>query len=47
MWFHLLLKVAGHPRNNPSAGGSFLVVERLEDDESWTTVATDADWDTK
>ncbi|XP_046412285.1 neutral ceramidase [Neodiprion fabricii] len=39
--------VAGHPRNNPMAGGSFLFIERLEDDESWKTVATDANWETK
>ncbi|XP_012268113.2 neutral ceramidase [Athalia rosae] len=39
--------VAGHPRNNPMAGGSFLFVERLGNDETWITVATDADWETK
>lgn len=46
-YFFYHSKVSGHPRNNPMAGGSFLTVERLEDDESWTTVATDADWETR
>lgn len=39
--------VAGHPRNNLMTDSSFLTVERLEDDEVWIPVATDADWETK
>ncbi|XP_071554309.1 neutral ceramidase isoform X2 [Temnothorax nylanderi] len=39
--------VAGHPRNNLMTDGTFLTVERLEDDEVWVPVATDADWETK
>ena len=26
---------------------TYLTVERLEEDETWTSVATDADWETK
>lgn len=39
--------VAGHPRNNLMTDSSFLTVERLEDDEIWLPIATDADWETK
>lgn len=28
-------------------GSTYLTVERLEEDETWTPVATDADWETK
>ena len=40
-------KVAGHPRNNLMTGKSYLTIEKLESDETWTPVATDADWETK
>lgn len=39
--------ISGHPRNNLMSEKTFLTVERLEDDEIWVPVATDADWDTK
>ncbi|XP_025992627.2 neutral ceramidase isoform X2 [Solenopsis invicta] len=39
--------VAGHPRNNLMTESTFLSVERLEDDEVWISIATDADWETK
>lgn len=39
--------VSGHPRNNLMTDSTFLTVERLEDDEVWAPVATDADWETK
>lgn len=39
--------VSGHPRNNLMTDNTFLSVERLEDDEVWVSVATDADWNTK
>ncbi|XP_014217171.1 neutral ceramidase isoform X2 [Copidosoma floridanum] len=39
--------ISGHPRNNLMTGNTFLTVERLEEDEIWTPVATDADWETK
>ncbi|KMQ94923.1 neutral ceramidase-like protein [Lasius niger] len=39
--------VAGHPRNNLMTDSTFLTVERLEDDEVWLPIATDADWETK
>lgn len=39
--------VAGHPRNNRMTESTFLTVERLEEDEVWIPVATDADWETK
>jgi len=42
-----LLQVAGHPRNNLMTDSTFLTVERLEDDEVWIPVATDADWETE
>jgi len=43
----LVLQVAGHPRNNLMTESTFLTVERLEDDEVWLPIATDADWETK
>lgn len=43
----VLLQVSGHPRNNLMTDNTFLSVERLEDDEVWVSIATDADWDTK
>lgn len=43
----LVLQVAGHPRNNLMTDSTFLTVERLEDDEVWLPIATDADWETK
>ncbi|KAM0726433.1 Neutral ceramidase [Formica fusca] len=39
--------VSGHPRNNLMTDSTFLTVERLEDDEVWLPIATDADWETK
>lgn len=39
--------VAGHPRNNLMTDSTFLTIERLEDDEVWLPIATDADWETK
>uniref|UniRef100_A0ABD2WI80 Neutral ceramidase n=1 Tax=Trichogramma kaykai TaxID=54128 RepID=A0ABD2WI80_9HYME len=39
--------ISGHPRNNFMTGSSYLAVEKLEADETWTVVATDADWETK
>lgn len=39
--------IAGHPRNNFMTGSTYLTVERLEENETWTSVATDADWETK
>ncbi|MFK0179747.1 neutral/alkaline non-lysosomal ceramidase N-terminal domain-containing protein [Streptomyces xanthochromogenes] len=38
--------VAAHPSNNLRRGGSYLFVERLDDDGSWTRVADDGDWST-
>ncbi|CAG9785826.1 unnamed protein product [Diatraea saccharalis] len=41
--------VSGHPRNSIRHGRTYMTVERLEseEDDAWTTVATDADWETK
>ncbi|XP_033216414.1 neutral ceramidase isoform X2 [Belonocnema kinseyi] len=39
--------VSGHPRNDLMTERSFLTVERLEQEENWIPVATDADWETK
>ncbi|XP_045768762.1 neutral ceramidase [Maniola jurtina] len=41
--------VSGHPRNSVRHGRWFAAVERLESeqDDAWTVVATDADWETK
>ncbi|XP_052755048.1 neutral ceramidase isoform X2 [Galleria mellonella] len=41
--------VSGHPRNSIRHGRSYVAVERLQEaeDDAWTTVATDADWETK
>ncbi|KAJ8676464.1 hypothetical protein QAD02_012251 [Eretmocerus hayati] len=39
--------ISGHPRNNFMTGSTFLTIERLEEDETWTPVATDADWETR
>ncbi|XP_066591652.1 neutral ceramidase [Prorops nasuta] len=39
--------VAGHPRNNLMTGSTFLTIERFDERDSWTTIATDADWETK
>ncbi|XP_073949876.1 neutral ceramidase isoform X2 [Choristoneura fumiferana] len=43
------LFVSGHPRNSIRHGGWYATVERLEsaEDDAWTVVATDADWETK
>ena len=38
---------SGNPRNNLMADNSYFYVERLNQDESWTIVATDANWETK
>jgi len=39
--------VSGHLRNNLLLESSFLMVEREEEDGSWTVVAVDSDWETK
>ncbi|RVE46791.1 hypothetical protein evm_008575 [Chilo suppressalis] len=41
--------VSGHPRNSIRHGRTYMTVEKLvsEQDDAWTVVATDADWDTK
>ncbi|XP_068632351.1 neutral ceramidase [Battus philenor] len=41
--------VSGHPRNSIRHGHWYAAVERLEseEDDAWTVVATDADWETK
>ncbi|XP_075974558.1 neutral ceramidase [Anticarsia gemmatalis] len=41
--------VSGHPRNSIRHNRWYAVVERLEseEDDAWTVVATDADWETK
>ncbi|XP_072745601.1 neutral ceramidase [Anoplolepis gracilipes] len=39
--------ISGHPRNNLMIDSTFLIVERLEDDEIWMPIASDADWETK
>jgi neutral ceramidase len=42
--------VSAHPRvgpASPAGGGTFLRVERLVKGHEWTTVATDANWETK
>jgi neutral ceramidase len=38
--------VAAHPSNNLRRGGSYLSVERRDDDGSWTRIADDGDWST-
>lgn len=42
-------QVAGHPRNGLRHGRWYVTVEKLEseEDDSWVTYATDADWETK
>ncbi|MFP2930845.1 neutral/alkaline non-lysosomal ceramidase N-terminal domain-containing protein [Pyxidicoccus sp. 3LG] len=37
----------GHPRNNLHTQGSFLEVQRRQEDGSWAPVAHDWDWETK
>ncbi|KAL6265618.1 hypothetical protein P5V15_002412 [Pogonomyrmex californicus] len=39
--------IAGHPRNNLMTDSTFLTIEKLEANEVWIPVATDADWETK
>ncbi|XP_053612724.1 neutral ceramidase isoform X2 [Plodia interpunctella] len=41
--------VAGHPRNSIRHGRSYAIIEKLESeqDDSWVSVLTDADWETK
>jgi len=36
-----------NPRNNVLTGATFLTVEKLNSDNTWTVILTDADWDTK
>lgn len=47
--FNLLfiLQISGHPRNNLMTDNSYLIVERLLRNNTWITIATDADWETK
>lgn len=39
--------VAGHPRNNPMIGKTFLTVEKRLEDGTWKIVRTDDDYDTR
>lgn len=39
--------VAGNPRNNFMNDNSYFYVERLNEDGSWSIIATDANWETK
>lgn len=39
--------VSGNPRNNLMTDSSYFYVEHLDDDGTWTVVATDANWETK
>jgi neutral ceramidase len=39
--------ISGHPRNNFMTESTYLTIEKLQEDETWTPVATDADWETK
>lgn len=40
--------VSGHPRNDLMLEGTFLTIDRLNPSSgNWTTIATDADWDTR
>lgn len=39
--------VAGNPRHNPKADGSFLTVEQQQQDGDWKTVRNDHDYDTR
>jgi len=36
-----------NPRNNLLTGATFLTVEKLNSDNTWSVILTDADWDTK
>jgi neutral ceramidase len=42
----LYFKVAGHPRNNLMTGKTFMTVEVKEANDTWTTIRTDAHFDT-
>jgi neutral ceramidase len=37
----------GHPRNDPQTQGSYLEVQRRQEDGSWVPVAYDWDWETR
>lgn len=39
--------ISGNPRNNLMTERSFLEVQQKQADGSWTTVLTDANWETK
>jgi neutral ceramidase len=39
--------VAGNPRHNPKADGSFLTVEQKQKDGGWKTIRNDHDYDTR
>ena len=39
--------VSGNPRNDRRKNGTFLLVEKLEGNDLWVDVATDASWETK
>lgn len=39
--------VSGNPRNNLMTDQSYFYVQQMNSDDSWTTVATDANWETK
>lgn len=36
-----------NPRNNLFTGSTYLTVERMNSDNTWSVILTDADWDTK
>lgn len=39
--------ISGNPRNNLNHGTTYFTVEKLLSNGNWTTIATDANWDTK
>ncbi|XP_014293078.1 putative inactive neutral ceramidase B [Halyomorpha halys] len=39
--------VSGNPRNNFQNEGTYLTVEKLDNDDKWNIVATDANWETR
>lgn len=39
--------IGGHPRNNPMHERSFLLIQKLNANNKWETVYTDANWETR
>lgn len=39
--------ISGNPRNNLYHGTTYFTVDKFQSNGNWTTVATDANWDTK